>query len=840
MEERKPQQTTKNLHHDGEGPGSEEAGVKQKYDEEQRNILAKKSIRNGWILFSIVFVLGWGAQAWCGKNIYREKPPIPDFYGADGELLFSREEILTGQQVWQSFGGQQLGSIWGHGALQAPDWSADWLHREALMSMQLRSTYDPGQTAHAGTPSFESAYVKPDKDYVNEVRENKWDSVSNKVILSKQRSLVFEELSKYYIALFIGESAYISQYVSGDDPLETVVGGAKRKTNLHELRKHYNMKQVSLHDKKRARKFTYFLFWSAWACVTDRPTGDDLPTDNDQRASYTNNWPHEPLVGNHVTAISDFWTYVSIACLIMGIGVLNWVHESSRDHDFKIEDERDPLEGIVVTDSMKSTVKWVWTVFALGAFQILMGYYMQHCSINSADVMPDWFEFPEWMMENITPTVARTWHMQTGVFFIAASFLAAGIFLGPIIGGRKEDPPLQCFLANFLYLCVLVIVVGSYLGELAAVHQWFDSLTLSFWFGHQGYEYVDLGRFWQIFVVVGLALWLFLVAHAVFPAFISKSPASDPASGIWHLTLLITFSAILIGSLYCSGLMYGARTHLTVMEYWRWWVVHIWVEGIFEVFATTLIAYLFVRLKVLDPAQGASTALFSASVFMASGLPGMFHHLYFSGITVPVLAIGAVFSAMEVVPLTLMGSEVAHFLKLSEAKWMKKYRPIVNCFISVSFWNFFGAGVLGFLINPPTALYFMQGTYLTAAHGHGALWGVYGVLSMGLCLLILRLTDLSQNWDKDMWLLDYGLFTMNVGMLTQLVSFVIPVGFYQFYISTQYGYWFARSTLLHMNYVVDTAKFLRMPGDIAFGAGLVMIGYFVFLVSVKNKGEKQD
>ena len=95
------------------------------------------------------------------------------------------------------------------------------------------------------------------------------------------------------------------------------------------------------------------------------------------------------------------------------------------------------------------------------------------------------------------------------------------------------------------------------------------------------------------------------------------------------------------------------------MEYWRWWVVHIWVEGIFEVFSTIVIAFIFTKLQVLNTGQAAMASLFAAAIFMFGGIPGMFHHLYFAGVTVPVLAIGATFSALEVVPLTLLGHEVS-------------------------------------------------------------------------------------------------------------------------------------------------------------------------------------
>jgi len=424
-----------------------------------------------------------------------------------------------------------------------------------------------------------------------------------------------------------------------------------------------------------------------------------------------------------------------------------------------------------------------------------------------------------------------------GVFFIAGSFLGAGLFLAPVIGGRDSDPPLQVAGANFLYVCLLIIVVGSVAGELAAVHQFFDSLFMSQWFGHQGYEYIDLGRFWQCFLMVGLLLWLVLMVNAVWPACVPKT-RDEEGNAIWHLTLLLTISCALIGLFYLSGFLYSARTHLTMMEYWRWWVVHIWVEGLFEIFTTLIIAFVFVKLGVFRAESAVRVCLASIAIFMLGGIPGMFHHNYWNGTTTGVMATGACFSALEVVPLSLMGHEVAHYVALTAdaekpGHWLKKYTPLVNFFTSVAFWNFFGAGVLGFAVNPPISLYYTQFTYLVQAHAHSALWGVYGVLAMALNLLVLRLEDLKAKWDESTF--HRGLQLMNVGMFLMCVLSMIPIGLYQFQAAMTHGYWFARSEQFHWDPVVLKLKLARAIGDIFFLVGQVMIAYVVFKLATADR-----
>src|SRR5690606_38264638 len=172
---------------------------------------------------------------------------------------------------------------------------------------------------------------------------------------------------------------------------------------------------------------------------------------------------------------------------------------------------------------------------------------------------------------------------------------------------------------------------------------------LNFWLGHQGYEYIDIGRIWQIGKFVGILLWLVLMMRGILPALRQK--------GDKNLLALLTASVVAIGLFYGAGFFYGERTHLSVMEYWRWWIVHLWVEGFFEVFATTSLAFIFCAMGLVSRKIATSASLASASLFMLGGIPGTFHHMYFSGTTTPVMAVGATFSALEVVPLIVLGYE---------------------------------------------------------------------------------------------------------------------------------------------------------------------------------------
>src|SRR5690606_38325880 len=398
------------------------------------------------------------------------------------------------------------------------------------------------------------------------------------------------------------------------------------------------------------------------------------------------NWPHDPLVGNEPPPHLLLWTVFSVLFLIAGVALLGWYYATHReDHAFKLP-ATDPLADITVTPSMRATAKYFWVVVALFLTQILLGAITAHYQVEGHD-------FYGINLSEVLPySLTRTWHTQLAVLWIATAWLGMGLYIGPAISGH--EPKFQRLGVNVLWVCLLVIVVGAFAGQWFAVMQKLG-LANNFWFGHQGWEYVDLGRFWQWFLFIGLGLWLFLVGRTLVPA-IRKGGEYK------HITTLLFLSTVCIGLFYGAGLLYGEHTHLSMVEYWRWWVVHLWVEGFFEVFATAVIAFLFTKLGLIRTRTATLAVLFATIVFMAGGVLGTLHHLYFSGTPTAVIALGAPFSALEVVPLAYVGFEAYHTFKLGKATpWMQRYKWPVLFFVAVAFWNLVGAGLFGFLINPP-------------------------------------------------------------------------------------------------------------------------------------------
>jgi nitric oxide reductase subunit B len=729
-----------------------------------------------WLGLWAVLLAAFVVLGFYGREVYREAPPIPERVVArDGITVATKDDILTGQQVWQSTGGQQLGSVWGHGAYQAPDWSADWLHREALALLSVWAEREHGRSYEALAHEAQAALRERLR---REMRTNTFDPATGTVTLSTDRVEAVRATAAHYDALYGGDPA------------------------LRSLREAYAMAETTVPDPSRRRALAAFFFWTSWAAATERPG---------LAITYTNNWPHEPLVGNRPSAANLVWSIASVVLLLAAIGALVWWRAFRGGDEPAVEPPAaDPLGPFALTPSMKATAKYLGTVAALFVVQVLLGAVTAHYTVEGQA----FFGFP--LADYLPYSLTRTWHIQTAVFWIATAFLAAGLFLAPVVGGR--EPRFQRLGVNVLFGALLVVVGGSLAGELFAVHQKLP-LPLSFWLGHQGYEYVDLGRAWQVALFVGLVLWLGLMLRGLWPALRRRDDSRT-------LVLAFTGAATAIGLMYGAGFFFSARTHLSVMEYWRWWVVHLWVEGFFEVFATAALALVFAKMGLVDKRHAGLAVVASSALFLFAGIPGTFHHLYFSGTPTSIMAIGASFSALEVVPLVLVGLEAFRTSRLQKAApWMAKYRWPIRFFVGVAFWNFLGAGVFGFLINPPIALYYMQGLNTTPVHAHTALFGVYGLLSLGLVLLVARKLTGERAWKETP--LAVAFWSMNVGLGLMVALSLLPVGVAQAVASAETGLWYARSAEFLQQPWLQALRWMRMPGDSLFLIGVGAFAWFM-------------
>jgi len=722
----------------------------------------------------LVLISSFAVLIFFGTEIYHKLPPIPEkVVDEQGNTLFTGQDIKDGQNIWQSIGGQTVGSIWGHGSYIAPDWTADYLHREAEIMLQELAVADGKE--YARLPADEQALYK--QRLKTGIRRNTFNAQQQSIVFSNARTKAFRQLSAYYAGLFM------------TDPQFNV------------LREQYAIPSGTVKDPERMRKMNAFFAWTTWVCITERP-GSSI--------TYTNNWPGDETVGNVPGAALHLWSGFSILLLLAGVALLILYHAGNKDGEAVALPAADPLRNAPVTPSMKATLKYFWIVSLLILVQMAAGVITAHYGVEGNA----FYGLP---LDKFLPaSVSRSWHVQLAIFWIATSWLATGLYIAPAVSGY--EPPFQRTGVNILFGALVVVVGGSLTGQWLGVMQKLG-LVNNFLWGHQGYEYIELGRVWQILLLAGLVIWLVLMLRALLPALRKKDESR-------HLLTLFVIASIAIAVFYAAGLMYGRQTHMAVAEYWRWWVVHLWVEGFFEVFATVVAAFLFCRLGLLHIKPATTAVLFSTIIFLFGGIIGTFHHLYFSATPTAVLALGATFSALEIVPLVLIGYEAYHNYTLSRSTaWIKAYKWPIYYFIAMCFWNFLGAGIFGFAINPPIALYYIQGLNTTAVHGHTALFGVYGILGIGLMLFVLRGLYPQRHWNNR--LLAWSFWCINIGLLVMVTISILPMGILQAIASIQHGYWYARSAAFMHTDTMQLLRWLRVPGDIILALGEVLLVLFV-------------
>lgn len=717
---------------------------------EKRSLL----ISNGWLQAAgIVLLVGFLIMGILAYYTYTDEPPIPQAVKTTaGTTLFTGADILAGQRIFLGNGLMEYGSIFGHGAYLGPDFTAEYLHRAALSSIDFY-----------GGPGSGTAPTQTLKDF----KTNRYDAATQTLTYTDAQTQAFEQCLAYYAGFFGNPTT------------------------------RFGLRPSAIRDPEQLRKLTAFFSWSAWAASTARPG---------RAYSYTNNWPPEPLVGNHVTADAIVWSMLSLAALLGGTGLLlatfgrwnllGWHGREQQTMSFRAPDQ------VPITPAQSACAWFFFVMAALFLIQTLCGGATEHYRAD----LQSFFGID---LGRVLPfNVVRTWHVQLSIFWVATSYLAAGIFLAPMIAGR--EPRGQKGLAYALLGALAIVVVGSLFGEFAGI----QGLIHNSWLGDQGFEYLDLGRLWQILLTLGLCFWVVILFRGLHGRLSAEHAGNMP----W----LFFFSALSIPAFYGVGLLANSGQNFTTTDFWRFWVVHLWVEDFLELFTTILVAYIFVLMGVVHERTALRMIYLDMILYSVGGIVGTMHHVYFSGEPALHMALGAFFSAAEVIPLTFLTVEAWSFLQLGTMQGEKSAVPFphywaVMFLAAVGFWNFLGAGVFGFLINLPVVSYYEIGTALTANHAHAAMMGVYGMLAVGLALFCLRYIIPQDRWSDKAARISF--WSLNLGLAWMVFATLFPLGVLQLYHSVSVSYYDART----LNYIGSRTnailEWLRMPGDIVFILG---------------------
>ena len=740
----------------------------------------------------LVLLCGFGVLTWVSVRSYTDAPPIPSRVVTEmGQTLFTGDDIIAGQQVFLKYGLMENGTIWGHGAYLGPDFSAEYLHTLALDAARTYAERTYGKDFSLLTEEEKAAV----SDRVRRMlKENRYSAKTDLLTFTA------EEADSY------GRQV------------------EKWKAYFAEPRLNRGLSKGLISDPGELRQLTAFFAWTAWASAATRPG---------RQHTYTNNFPYDPLAGNTPGRDAFLWSALSLITLLAGTALvlfafgkfdyLGWKGHSGHIHPVMLAGPP--------TESQRATIKYFVVVALLFLAQTLIGGATAHYRADPGT-------FYGFDLTLLFPTnVLRTWHLQLAIFWIATAYVAGGLFLASALGGT--EPKGQTLGINLLFGALVFVVVGSLVGEFLGVRQMLGRFW--FWFGHQGWEYLDLGRGWQILLVIGLLLWVALLVRAVSPA--RKEPESR------EVVTLFLLAAFAIPFFYLPALFYTGATNYTVVDNWRFWIIHLWVEGFFELFVTTMVAVLFYKLGMVTRVTAARVIYLDAILFLGAGIIGTGHHWYWTGQSNITMALGACFSAMEVIPLTLLTLDASDFVKLTRGECdicgkriSLPYKWAFYFLISVGVWNFVGAGIFGFLINLPIVSYFEVGTVLTPNHGHAALMGVFGLLGVAFMVFAMRRVLEDSQWARVERFVAVSFWGLNIGLALMVILNLFPEGVRQLWDVLTNGYWHARGPEFLNQRTSTMLEWLRMPADvifIVFGVvPLVIAASWTYWLSVRGAGNQ--
>lgn len=746
--------------------------------------------KNWWAPFLIIFVISITGLIFIGYQTYEEAPPIPDFKDTKGNIIISKDEIIKGQEVFHRYALMEYGSMFGDGALRGPDFTAQALNQVAR---KMNEHYEETSKASEKNSAFEIAGIA--SKVQQDIKLNTYNKSTNSVILNEAQVYAVKSLIHYYGQMFTDH-------------------------NFSEAFKPANY----ISNKEEITDLSMFFFWGAWVCGVQRPG---------EIYSYTHNWPYDPLAGNVATSSTLIWSIIGLLGLVIGLGAVMYfygqfekLNENSYSKGASEMITEDKLKSFIPSATQRATYKFFFVAILIFLVQVLAGILTVHDFVNFTTILG-------LDLQQIFPiTITRSWHLQLSLFWISACWIGISFFILPFL--VKKEPKGQLFLINSLFWTFFIMVAGSSMGIYFGPK---GSLgDFSRWLGHQGWEFIEMGRLYQYFLLVIFVLWAIIVYRGVKSELKPQMPWALPN---W---LIYSIGAILL--LLFSGFIAKPETNFVVADFWRWMVVHMWVEAFFEVFTTIIVGYIMVMMGLVNKQSVVKVVYLGALLFLGSGLLGISHNFYWNAKPVGTLALGSVFSTLQVVPLILLSLEAWKMQRMPyqlSAKGDKSSlfaMPGVFLFIlGVTFWNFFGAGVFGLIINLPIVNYYEHGTYLTVNHGHAALMGVYGNLSIAALLFCLRFLIKPDGWNTP--LIKTAFWSINIGLALMVLLDLLPAGIHQLVVVLEKGYWFARSQEFIQGIPFQTMTWFRIVGGSIFCLGGVFPLTWFVLKNVVNLKDKQ-
>ena len=732
-----------------------------------------------WVLL-VVAIASFAILGWTTKLTYEAAPPFPDrFVAANGTPLMTAADIVSGKAGFQKADLMDYGSLYGMGSYFGEDYTAAYLVRLATLT--------EGNIAKAHGVKDLSELSAEQRAAVRAAMQAELQGID----LTKQVAVIPDPLAA---------------------AITTLRGEIVQTLLHHDFAKGWT--QAYSLDQQSAERTADFLIYSSLTTVARRPGTD---------ASWTQNWPFEPLVGNTPTTSTFRWTWISFCFTFFAFGAVLFIYQR-----YLNDPDVAPMDPVLsrfmpLTASQRRIGKYFLVVAGVLLLQILVGSIMAH-------YYSDRTSFYGIEVDRFLPfNFLRDVHIQSPIVWIGLSWIGSALFLAPAISGG--EPRGQAFLVDLLFWVTLFIVVGALAGNYLGIMGYVDGGW--FWFGNQGLSYIQLGRAWQIGFFAGLVIWSLLVFRALWPTGAKLIAATRQFwSGRIRLEHLIWASTVNIALLYVFGMipLLGIEKSFTISDFWRWWVVHLWVEQSFEFFAAAISAYLLMALGLVSRQLAERSVYLALILIFLGGVLGTGHHLYWAGEPGLWVPMGTMFSFVEVLPLVLLILEAIQQRQLIKDDRKFKYGLAYTYIIGAAFWNFVGAGVFGGgTLNAPLVNYYEHGTFLTLNHAHTALFGAFGLLGIGLIYFCLRYIAADQHPFGER-IGQWALWLYNAGLVLWILLNFFPIGWPQLDAVYEHGLAYARSQEFY-----DTTllwQWMRFPGDVVFALGALLMAWD-FLVKLR-------
>lgn len=747
--------------------------------------------KHWWKVFVIIFAVSVSVVGYVGYKTYEYAPPICNFVDEDGKVVFSADDILNGQQVFFRYGLMDYGSYLGDGGMRGPDFTGEALNQTAKWmnehyDAQYRDKFSDEEVRQSVVQSLVQRELKEnryDKDHVSGSTQADRHQ-SGAVVMSAGQKFAFERLVQFYS----------QKFGQGGD----LVGLEQFKPDNY------------ITDPQKIKELSAFFYWGGWLCAAERPG---------YAYSYTHNWPHDPLAGNLPHGGLVLWSVIGTLFVILTIGVIFYYY-GKMDREAILEQQAAQLPPLATTDAVdrfkptptqRATYKFFAVAAILFLVQVLAGLLAISDFINLGKF------FGTDLKTLIPVTISRAWHTQISVLWVAVCWFAATIWVLPLI--CRPEPSGQLRWINALFWMLVAVAAGVAFGIPLGVKGLLGDSGMWRWIGAQGWEFMQMGRLYQTVLFASFITWFVIVARGLWPVLRQKQS--------WTLPNWIVYSIAGIIFMFTASFVAKPETNFVIADFWRWCTIHMWVEAFFEVFTTIIVAYFLYLMGFVSHLVAARVVYLAAVLFLGSGLIGISHNFYWNAKSIETVALGGVLSSLQVAPLVLLTIEAwrfrhmpEHMLEKAGGKGTTATFGLAEPFlflVGVNFWNFLGAGVLGFMINLPIVNYYQHGTYLTVNHGHAALFGVYGNLAIATMLFCARWNVGPKLWNAR--LLRTTFWSLNIGLSLMVVMDLFPVGVHQLMVAMTDGYAVSRSNEYLGGATFQNLTWLRGVGVLVFIVG---------------------